>query len=181
MIISGKNWYVFRAVSGKELKVKEYIEAASKLNSTLEAHVFEVLVPMEKCATLRNGKRVEKDKVRLSGYVFIQADLNADVVHMLRFTPNVLGVLGGMDSPAPVSQAEINRMLGSVEETIIQDEVDIPFMVGETVKVTDGPFSGFDGLIEEVNAEKRKLKVMVKIFGRKTPLELSYVQVEKEA
>lgn len=181
MAVAGKNWYVFRAVSGKEAKVKEYIEAEMKLDPFLASHVFEVLLPVEKHASLRNGKRVEKEKLRLPGYVFISADLTGEVAHTLRFTPNVLGVLGGLDNPTPVPQAEINRMLGYAEETFVQDEVDIPFLVGETVKITDDRFSGFNGVIEEVNAEKRKLKVMVKIFGRKTPLELSYMQVEKEA
>ena len=94
--------------------------------------------------------------------------------------PNVLGFLGGLDNPTPVKQSDINRILGNVEETELADEVNVPYVVDETVKVTDGPFSGFSGVIEEVNAEKHKLKVMVKIFGRKTPLELSFMQVEKE-
>ena len=175
-----KNWYVLRAISGKEVKVKEYIEAAMKINSTLGTHVSQVLLPMEKHASLRNGKRVVKEKISLPGYVFVEAALVGDVAHMLRFIPNCLGFLGGMDNPVPVPQAEINRMLGTVEETELADEIDIPYMVDETVKVTDGPFSGFSGVIEEVNTEKHKLKVMVKIFGRKTPLELGFMQVEKE-
>ena len=100
---------------------------------------------------------------------------------MLRFIPNVLGFLGGMDNPQEVRQADINRILGTAEEATIESaELNIPYNVDDTVKVTDGPFSGFSGIIEEVNSEKRKLKVMVKIFGRKTPLELSFTQVEKE-
>ena len=103
------------------------------------------------------------------------------MAHTLRFLPNVLGFLGGLDNPTPVKQADINRILGNAEETVItSEEVTAPFLVDEAVKVTDGPFSGFSGVIEEVNTEKRKLKVMVKIFGRKTPLELGYNQVEKE-
>jgi len=175
-----KNWYVLRAVSGKEAKVKEYIEAEMKHDAMLRAHVFEVMLPVEKHASLRNGKRVEKEKLRLPGYVFISANLNGDVAHNLRFTPNVLGFLGGLDNPTPVPQSQINRMLGFAEETFIESPVEIPYVVNETVKVTDGPFSGFSGVIEEVNTEKHKLKVMVKIFGRKTPLELSFMQVEKE-
>ncbi len=180
MAVSGKNWYVFRTVSGKEAKVKEYIEAEMKHDPVLASHVFEILLPTEKHASLRNGKRVEKEKLRLPGYLFISADLGGEVAHTLRFTPNVLGILGGLDEPSPVSQAEINRMIGAAEETFVQDQIDIPYLVGEAVKVADGPFSGFSGIIEEVNAEKRKLKVMVKIFGRKTPLELGFMQVEKE-
>ena len=129
---------------------------------------------------MRNGKRVVKEKVSLPGYVFIQANLAGDIASLIRFMPNVLGFLGGTDNPVPVKQTEINRMLGNAEETAIEEETDIPYIVGETVKVADGPFSGFSGVIEEVNVEKHKLKVMVKIFGRKTPLELGFMQVEKE-
>jgi len=174
-------WYVLRAVSGKEVKVKEYIDNAKKHNDVLNAYVGEVLLPTEKYAMLRNGKRVVKEKLFLPGYVLVQASLQGEVAHMLRFIPNVLGFLGGMDKPQEVKQSDINRILGSAEETVIDNtDLAIPYNVDETVKVTDGPFSGFSGIIEEVNAEKHKLKVMVKIFGRKTPLELSYTQVEKE-
>ena len=180
MADTGKNWYVLRAVSGKEAKVKEYIDAELKHNELLSKHVSQVIIPMEKHASLRNGKRVVKEKISLPGYVFVEANLVGDVAHTLRFMPNVLGFLGGLDSPSPVPQADINRMLGNAEESELVDEVSIPYSVDETVKVTDGPFSGFSGVIEEVNSEKRKLKVMVKIFGRKTPLELGFMQVEKE-
>lgn len=180
MAETGKNWYVLRAVSGKEAKVKEYIEAEMKHNTLLSTHVSQVVIPMEKHASLRNGKRVIKEKISLPGYVFVEASLVGDVAHTLRFMPNVLGFLGGLDNPSPVPQADINRMLGTAEETEFVDDVNIPYVVDETVKVIDGPFSGFSGVIEEVNTEKRKLKVMVKIFGRKTPLELGFMQVEKE-
>lgn len=175
-----KNWYVLRAVSGKEAKVKEYIEAESKHNPLLAAHVYQVVIPTEKYASSRNGKRVIKEKISLPGYVLVEAELVGDVAHTLRFMPNVLGFLGGMDSPSPVKQSDINRMLGNAEESELLNEIEIPYLVDDAVKVTDGPFSGFSGIIEEVNAEKRKLKVMVKIFGRKTPLELGFMQVERE-
>ena len=175
-----RNWYVLRAVSGKEAKVKEYIEAELKHNELLSKYVFQVFIPTEKHATLRNGKRVVKEKIALPGYVLIEAELKGDTAHILRFMPNVLGFLGGLDHPTPVKQSDINRMFGSAEESEIVDEVAIPYIVNDTVKVTDGPFSGFTGVIEEVNTEKHKLKVMVKIFGRKTPLELSFMQVTKE-
>lgn len=178
---TGMKWYVLRAVSGKEGKVKEFIDAAKKHNDVLEAHVGEVLLPTEKYAMLRNGKRVIKEKLFLPSYVLVQANLQGEVAHMLRFIPNVLGFLGGMDNPQVVRQSEINRILGTAEEATIESaEINIPYNVDETVKVIDGPFSGFSGIIEEVNTEKRKLKVMVKIFGRKTPLELAFTQVEKE-
>ena len=181
MAQAGRNWYVLKTVSGKEAKVKEYIEAELKHNPQLSQYVSQIVVPMEKHATQRSdGKRVVKEKVSLPGYIFVEAEMKGDVAHTLRFMPNVLGFLGGLDNPSPVKQSEVNRMLGNAEETEIVDEVVVPFEVNETVKVTDGPFSGFSGVIEEVNTEKRKLKVMVKIFGRKTPLELSFMQVVKE-
>ena len=158
---SGMKWYVLRAVSGKEGKVKEYIDAAKKHNDVLGTHVGEVLLPTEKYAMLRNGKRVIKEKLFLPGYVLVQACLQGEVAHMLRFIPNVLGFLGGLDNPQEVKQSDINRILGTAEETTIESaELNIPYSVDETVKVTDGPFSGFSGIIEEVNTEKHKLKVM---------------------
>ena len=181
MAQTGMKWYVLRAVSGKEAKVKEYLEALLKHDTMLAANVGQILLPTEKYAQLRNGKRVVKEKLFLPGYVLLEANLQGEVAHTLRFTPNVLGFLGGMDNPTPVRQSDINRILGTAEETAIRsEEINIPYSVDESVKVTDGPFSGFSGIIEEVNAEKHKLKVNVKIFGRKTPLELSFNQVEKE-
>lgn len=178
---TGMKWYVLRAVSGKEAKVKEYLEAAIKHDEVLSSNVSQVLLPTEKYAVLRNGKRVIKEKLFLPGYVLIEANLQGEVAHTLRFMPNVLGFLGGLDNPTPLRQSEVNRMIGSAEKTAIENvEMNVPYSVDETVKVTEGPFSGFSGVIEEVNAEKRKLKVMVKIFGRKTPLELGFMQVEKE-
>ena len=174
-------WYVLRAVSGKEGKVKEYLEALMRNNEVLAQNVGQILLPTEKYAQLRNGKRVVKEKLFLPGYVLVEANLQGEVAHTLRFMPNVLGFLGGLDKPTPVRQSDINRILGTAEEAIIRtEEVSIPFTLDEAVKVTDGPFSGFSGVIEEVNAEKRLLKVAVKIFGRKTPLELNFNQVEKE-
>ena len=181
MAQTGKNWYVLKTVSGKEAKVKEYIEAELKHNPFLSQFVSQIVIPIEKHAVQRSdGKRVVKEKVSLPGYIFVEAEMKGDVAHTLRFMPNVLGFLGGLDNPSPVKQSEINRMLGNAEETEIENEVSIPYEVNETVKVTEGPFSGFSGVIEEVNVEKRKLKVMVKIFGRKTPLELGFMQVVKE-
>ena len=181
MAEANKKWYVLKAVSGKEAKVKEYLEALMRNNETLANHVGQVLLPTEKYAQLRNGKRVVKEKLFLPGYVLVEAQLDGEIAHTLRYIPNVLGFLGGMDNPSPVRQEDINRILGTVEETAIRsEEMSVPFTVDESVKVTDGPFSGFSGVIEEVNSEKRKLKVMVKIFGRKTPLELAFNQVEKE-
>ena len=175
-----KKWYVLRAVSGKENKVKEYLDADIK-NSDLGEYVFQILIPTEKVYQVRNGKKVVKERIFLPGYVLVEAVLVGEVAHQLRNTPNVIGFLGGLDNPTPLRQSEVNRLLGTVDdmqEAI--EEVSIPFVVGDSVKVTFGPFSGFSGVIEEINSEKKKLKVMVKIFGRKTPLELGFMQVEKE-
>ena len=181
MAQTGMKWYVLRAVSGKEAKVKEYLEALMKNNPTLAANVGQVLLPTEKYAQLRSGKRVVKERLFLPGYVLVEANLQGEIASTLRFIPNVLGFLGGMDNPTPVRQSEINRILGTADEiTIKAEEMEIPYTVDEAVKVIDGPFSGFSGIIEEVNTDKHSLKVAVKIFGRKTPLELSFNQVEKE-
>lgn len=172
-----------RAISGKEGKVKEYIDAMIAQHSDFASNVSQVLIPTEKVVTVRNGKRVVKEKCRFSGYVFVEASLVGETQSQLRNVPNVLGFLSATKSstmPMPMSQTEVNHMLGTVDE--IQDvpeEILIPFEIGESVKVTDGPFNGFDAVIEEINNEKKKLKVMVKIFGRKTPLELGFMQVEK--
>jgi transcriptional antiterminator NusG len=130
---------------------------------------------------MQNNKRREKETNLLPGYVLVEAALIGEIPHMLRNTPGVLGFLGGMDKPSPIRQAEVNRLLGiGVEEETVADEVCVDYIVGEPVKVTDGPFNGFNGIVEEVNGEKKKLKVSVKIFGRVTPLELSFGQVVKE-
>jgi transcriptional antiterminator NusG len=143
--------------------------------------VSQVLIPTEKTFTVRNGKKVMKERAYLPGYVLVEANLVGEVAHRLRNVPNVIGFLGSSDNPAPLRPAEVNRILGTVDELQEQqDDLDIHYYVGENVKVTFGPFNGFSGVIEEVHAEKKKLKVMVKIFGRKTPLELGYMQVEKE-
>ncbi|MAX79572.1 MAG: transcription termination/antitermination factor NusG [Crocinitomicaceae bacterium] len=177
-----RKWYVVRAVSGKEKKVKEQLEVEiSRLN--LEDYVAQVLIPTEKVYQIRNGKKISKERNYFPGYVLIEASLVGEVPHIIKNITNVIGFLGetkGGD-PVPMRQAEVNRILGKVDELADSDEeVNIPYIVGETVKVIDGPFNSFSGIIEEINEEKKKLKVMVKIFGRKTPLELSYMQVEKE-
>ena len=178
-----KKWYVIRAISGKEKKVKEHIEAEIKANG-LQDYVDQILIPTEKVFQIRNGKKVSKERNFLPGYVLIEASLVGEVPHIIRGINNVIGFLGAekRGEPLPMRQSEVNRMLGKVDELAESDEaINIPYIVGEPVKVIDGPFNGFDGIIEEVNEDKKKLKVMVKIFGRKTPLELGYMQVEKES
>ena len=174
-----KKWYVMRAVSGKEAKVKEYLEADIK-NSNLGEYVSQVLIPTEKVYQVRNGKKIVKERSYLPGYVLVEAALVGEVAHHLRNTPNVIGFLGGLDNPTPLKQAEVNRILGTVDELQEVEDISNPYVVGETVKVNYGPFSGFSGVVEEINAERKKLRVMVKVFGRPTPLELGFMQVEKE-
>ncbi len=174
-----RKFYVLRAVSGKENKIKEYLEAEIK-NTDLKDFVYQVIIPTEKVVTVRNGKKSIKERAYLPGYVIVEASLVGEVAHRLRNIPNIIGFLGGIDNPVPLRQSEVNRILGTVDELQEQsEEMDIQYYVGETVKVAFGAFSGFTGIIEEINTEKKKLKVMVKIFGRKTPLELGYTQVEK--
>lgn len=177
-----KKWYVVRAISGKEKKVKEYIESEIRAQG-LQDFVGQVLIPTEKVYQIRNGKKISKERSYLPGYVLLEAALIGEVPHVIRNITNVIGFLGAehKGDPIPLRLSEVNRILGKVDELAENDEeLTIPFIVGETIKVIDGPFNGFNGTIEEINEEKRKLKVMVKIFGRKTPVELGYMQVEKE-
>jgi len=178
---SEKNWYVIRAIGGQESKVKSYIEnEVTRLG--LSDYVDQVIVPKEKVIQIRNGKKIHKERVYFPGYIMIQANLSGELPHVIKAVTGVIGFLGAKKGgePVPMRKYEVNRMLGKVDELSIQDDnIAIPFVSGETVKVIDGPFNGFDGTIEKINEEKRKLEVMVKIFGRKTPLELSYMQVEK--
>lgn len=175
-------WYVVRAISGKEKKVKDMIELEVKRNH-LEDYVRQVLIPTEKIFQIRNGKKISKERNFFPGYVMIEADLVGEVPHVIKNVNNVIGFLGAEKGgdPVPLRNHEVNRILGKVDELAeSEEELNIPFVVGESVKVIDGPFNNFSGIIEEINEEKKKLKVMVKIFGRKTPLELGYMQVEKE-
>jgi transcriptional antiterminator NusG len=181
MIENVKKWYVLRAIGGKEKKVKEYIDSeVARLK--LGDYISQVLIPTEKVYQIRAGKKISKERTFFPGYVLVEAVLVGEVPHLLRNIPNVIGFLGSQTGdPVPLRKAEINRILGKVDELNASDEeLNVPFFVGESVKVIDGPFNSFTGIIEEVNDEKKKLKVMVKIFGRKTPLELSFMQVEKE-
>ena len=178
-----KKWYVVRAISGKEKKVKDFIESEIKALG-LDDFVAQVLIPTEKVYQIRNGKKVSKERNFFPGYVLIDASLVGEVPHVIKNINNVIGFLGAekRGEPIPLRQSEINRILGKVDELAETDEaLNIPFIAGETVKVVDGPFNNFHGVIEEINEEKKKLKVMVKIFGRKTPLELGFMQVEKES
>lgn len=175
-----KKWYVVRTISGTEKKVKGYIESEiNRLN--LGDYISKILIPIEKVYQVRNGKKVSKERNLYPGYILIEAVLIGEIPHTIKNIPGVIGFLGTKGEPNPIRQSEVNRILGKVDELAEQgEEVNVPYIVGETVTVVDGPFNSFSGIIEEINEEKKKLKVMVKIFGRKTPLELGFMQVEKE-
>ncbi|OFX32796.1 MAG: transcription termination/antitermination factor NusG [Bacteroidetes bacterium GWA2_32_17] len=176
-----RHWYVVKAISGKEKKIKEYIEAeVNRLN--FQEFVSQILVPTEKVYQIRNGKKISKERSFFPGYILIEASLTEEIAIRIKNVTGVLGFLRTKEgNPIPLKLSEVNRILGKVDELAESDEeINSPFLVTEAVKVIDGPFNGFTGIIEEVNEEKKKLKVMVKIFGRKTPLELSFMQVEKE-
>ncbi len=177
-----KKWYVIRSISGKEKKTRDFIELEINRNK-LSDYVDQILIPTEKVYQIRNGKKISKERNFFPGYILIEAALIGEVPHVIRNTTNVIGFLGAekKGDPMPLRQAEVNRILGKVDELAeSEEEVNIPYIVGETVKVINGPFNSFSGTIEEVNKEKKKLKVSVKIFGRKTPVELGYMEVEKE-
>ena len=181
-----KQWYVIRAIGGKEKKVKEYIDNEVR-RSNLQHLISQVLIPTEKVYSIRNGKKVSKERVSYPGYVLVEAAMVGEVPYMLRNTPNVLGFLGDSKEESkkliatPIRPQEVARILGRVDELSQGvEETEIPFFPGETVKVTDGPFASFSGTIEAVDEERKKLTVSVKIFGRKTPMELNFTQVEKE-
>lgn len=178
-------WYVLRVISGQEKKVKSYLETEIE-RSKLSQFIPQVLIPSEKVYEMRNGKKKMRERNFFPGYVLISADLeNGEAYHTVNNIPGVIGFLGNNSTnsskePVALRQSEVNRILGKVDEVDeMEEKLDKPFIKGESVKVMDGPFSGFTGSVEEIFEDKKKLNVMVKIFGRNTPVELSYLQVEK--
>jgi len=178
-----QQWYILRTISGKELKVQELIEAYRKNNPVMAENISQILVPIEKIYTTRAGKKVLKDHVMFSGYVFVKALLTPEIEITLQNTSNVVNFVRsreGKKQPECVPESEILTMIGHAEEREMQvtDAAD-DYIVGESVKVNVGPFSGFVGEIKEINHEKREMTVMVKVFGRETPLKLDNSQVER--
>lgn len=179
--MSDLKWYVLKSISGQENKVKTYIENEMK-RLGFESYVTQVVIPMEKVIVLRNGKKVPKEKPYYPGYLMVEANLVGEIPHIIKNIPGVISFLsltkGG--DPVPMRKSEVNRMLGRMDElSEFATELEIPFVVGENVKVIDGPFNGFNGTVEKILEDKKKLEVSVLIFGRKTPMELSFMQVEK--
>ncbi len=179
--MSDLKWYVLKSISGQENKVKTYIENEMK-RLGFESHVTQVVIPMEKVIVIRNGKKVPKERPYYPGYLMVEANLIGEIPHIIKNIPGVISFLsltkGG--DPVPMRKSEVNRMLGRMDElSEFATDVEIPFVVGENVKVIDGPFNGFNGTVEKILEDKKKLEVSVLIFGRKTPMELSFMQVEK--
>ncbi|MBX3101356.1 MAG: transcription termination/antitermination factor NusG [Bacteroidetes bacterium] len=174
-------WYVVRCISGQEKKVKQYLESEIE-RLHLQGNVLQILIPSEKVYEMRNGKKRSREKSLYPGYIFLEAMANPEIIQVIRDVPGVVGFLGADKgkTPIPMREIEVQKMLGQVTELEEMEEVmENPYAVGEEVKVMDGPFNGFTGLVEEVYDDKKKLKVAVKIFGRNTPLELNYLQVER--
>ena len=175
-------WFVLRVVSGKERKVKEHLDKEIRLSGWSNT-ILQLLCPFEKVFKVLNGKKVLREKISYPGYIMIEATdrMNDTMIQTITSVTGVIHFLG-KENPTPLRRSEVNKMFGKIDE---QSEMDItlaePYIVGETVKIIDGPFNDFNGSVEEVNDEKKKLKVVVKIFGRPTPVELSYMQVEKLA
>ena len=179
--MSELKWYVLKAISGQENKVKSYIENEMK-RLNMESYVTQVVIPMEKVIQLRNGKKSLKEKPFYPGYLMVEANLVGEVPHIIKNIPGVISFLSSTKGgdPVPMRKSEVNRMLGKMDElSEFAVETAIPFIVGESIKVVDGPFNGFNGTVEKVMEDKKKVEVSVVIFGRKTPMELSYMQVEK--
>ncbi len=180
----GLEWYVVRAVSGQEKKVKAYLDIEIDRRG-MDEFIPEVMIPMEKVYEIRNGKKRVRERNYFPGYMLVSADLsNGEVEPLIKSVPGVMGFLGNeggvLRKPVPLRQSEVNRILGKVDELSEDVSLDISYVQGESVKVIDGAFSGFSGAVQEVFEEKKKLSVVVKIFGRNTPVELSYTEVEKE-
>jgi transcriptional antiterminator NusG len=174
-------WYVVRAITGQEKKVKHNIEVELE-RARKSSYVPEILIPTEKVYQIKNGKKVVKERNAFPGYILVNADFSdPEVIPLIKSVSGVVGFLGSKDNPVALRPNELSRILGTADELSEGSAVapEEQYLVGEAVKVIDGPFNDFDGVIEEINDEKKKLKVMVKIFGRRTPLELNYNQVQK--
>ncbi len=172
------NWYIVQAYSGFEKKVVDLIKDELKKKDLL-SNLEEILVPTHQVTEVKKGKRTKKEKKFFPGYVLIKIDLTKEIYHLIKNLQKVSGFLGSSDKPTPISDNEIKRILGQVNESAVTQKSGLNFEIGEKVKVCDGPFASFSGLIEEIDEEKSRLKVSVSIFGRATPVDLEFNQVEK--
>lgn len=174
-----KRWYVVRTYSGHEAKVKAYLESEIA-RTNLGERISNVLIPSEKVVQVKDGKKKTKIKNFFPGYVLVEAVLDKETTHLILEAPSVLGFVPDKHNPAPLQPNEVRRLVGKMEEKEAVELMEIPFRVGDPVKVVEGPFNNFNGFVKEVNPEKLKVKVEVSIFGRKTPVELDFSQVELE-
>ncbi|MCC6395616.1 MAG: transcription termination/antitermination factor NusG [Bacteroidetes bacterium] len=174
-----KKWYVVRTYSGHENKVKAYLEN-EVAQAGLAEKISSVIVPSEKVFEVKDGKKKSKTRTFFPGYILVEAVLDKATQHLILNTPSVISFVGPKNAPAPLQPTEVRRLIGKIEERKDVEVIEVPFRVGDAVKVIDGPFNNFSGFVQEVNEEKMKLKVMVSIFGRKTPVELDFSQVELE-
>ena len=173
-----KNWYIVQSYSSFEKKVAETIKDNIKKNK-LEDKIEEVLVPTHEVTEVKKGKRVQREKKYFPGYVLVKMEMDKQLYHLIKGIKKVSGFLGPVGSPIPVSENEVKKIMGDIKDGVLKPQTGISFSVGEQVKVCDGPFASFNGLVEEVDEEKSRLKVSVSIFGRPTPVDLEYNQVEK--
>jgi transcriptional antiterminator NusG len=174
-----KRWYVLRTYSGHEAKVKTYLETEIA-RIGLQEKISNVLIPSEKVFEIKDGKKKSRLKNFFPGYILVEAVLDKESTHLILDAPSVMGFVPDKNNPAPLQPEEVRRLIGKMEQKEETQLLDVPFHVGEPVKVTEGPFNNFNGFVQEVNSEKLKVKVMVSIFGRKTPIELDFSQVEIE-
>jgi len=172
-------WYSLRVISGKEIKIKGMIETEIEL-SNMQESIPEILVPTENIVEMKDGKKKIKTKVFYPGYVLVKMDMNKETQYLVENINGVINFIGSQGRPEALKPEEINRIIGVVEGADGREVVDVPFKVGDAIKVIDGPFSDFSGYVQEVNKDKQKLKVSVSIFGRPTPIELDFLQVEIE-
>ena len=173
-------WYVVKTFSGHENKVKNIIDAEMRDNERLQAKIAEVLVPTERVYEVKDGKKKSKTKNFFPGYILVQAELDVQVKDFILNTPSVMGFLGNKNNPQPLQPEEVKRIVGRIKQGTEGERMDTIFRAGDLVKIIDGPFNNFSGTIEEVSEEKMKIKVLVSIFGRKTPVEIDFVQAELE-
>ncbi len=172
-----KKWYVAHTYSGHENKARKYLESAAEAEG-MKDQIGQILVPTEEIVEMRQGKRSTSVKKFLPSYILIEMELNKETQHLVTSTPGITNFVGASGKPVALRESEVKRILAQIDRSKNRDILDIPYKIGEAVKVVDGPFSDFSGTVSEINPEKRKLKVMVSIFGRPTPVELDYLQVK---
>ena len=170
-------WYVVHTYSGHEQKAKRHLETAIA-QYNLQEQITQILIPTQEVTEMRQGKRSTSTKKFLPSYILIEMELNKQTEHIVRNTPGITSFVGTVGKPVPISQQEVDRVMGQMDHGRVEEVTDFPFRTGDSVKVIDGPFADFSGFVSEVNMERKKVKVMVSIFGRPTPVELDFLQVE---